>query len=391
MAAIEIRYVPAKPSITVVNANARKRSAFTLVELLVVIAIIGILVALLLPAVQSAREAAQRSACANNMRQLGLAALNYESTNKKLPPGYLGTEEHENPKAIGTRLADGTTIYHQGIGVFGNLLPYVEAGPVYDVLTSDSYPLSADSHGRVYWQVTNPWTAAQARLTVLICPMAPVETPNDGVVDVAVPLYKGSAGAPVNTSTFEGNYVLDSSRWRMPTGGALGLTHYQGVSGVYGQPGPNLKVIGDDGNTYDVEKDLTGVFGVRSKTKLAQVTDGTSNTMMFGEAPGSIGSSFWDAANNQVTGGFSQGIAWAGTCVLPTYLGLDVSQEQDWAPAGQPADYDTKWSYFGSLHTGVVQFCFVDGSVHSLSRDIDKSLFKAMSTMRGGETVDPGL
>ena len=374
------------------NSNHAGRSAgFTLVELLVVIAIIGILVALLLPAVQSAREAARRSACSNNMRQLGLATLNFESGNKKLPPGYLGIVNYDNPMLIAEKLADGTPRFHQGIGVFANLLPFVEAGPVYDVLTSEGYQISADSYDQVYWRQTNAWNAGQARLTTLLCPSAPLELPVDAVVEVAVPKYNGSAGAAVNYTAFEQNYVIDSSRWRMPTGGDLGMTHYQGVSGVYGQPGPNLLVINEDGRTYDVQKELSGVFGVRSKTQLRQVTDGTSNTLMFGEAPGSIGDNFWDSANSKVTGGYSQGVAWIGTCVLPTYLGLDVSQEKNWAPAGQPADYDTKWSYFGSLHAGVVQFTMVDGSVHSLTRDIDKPVFKALSSMKGGEVVDTGL
>ena len=105
-------------------------AGFTLVELLVVIAIIGTLVALLLPAVQSAREAARRNTCANNLKQIGLATLNFESSRKRFPPGFLGNTEASNYGAV-----SGPRGRNQWIGVLVYLLPYLEAQPVFDRLS----------------------------------------------------------------------------------------------------------------------------------------------------------------------------------------------------------------------------------------------------------------
>ncbi len=364
---------------------------FTLVELLVVIAIIGILVALLLPAVQAAREAARRSACQNNLKQLGIAALNYESTHKHYPPGFLGSRRYDLPNAnVEGTGANGTPLFNQWVGVFAQLLPYVEATAVADRLT-DGYTIGADQYDRNYWTNVNAWTAAQSTISVLQCPSAPSEAPVDAVIDKVYVKDNVRSTTPVPIATFESasgsNYVQSSARWPASTGAVLGLTHYQGVWGVYGEVGPQTRVQAPDGTIWSVDKNLLGVFSIRSKTRTGRITDGTSNTLMFGEAPGTIGAGLTDDVTGASTGGFSQGVAWVGTCILPTYLGLDVSRETLTAPSGTSPKYDTKWSYFGSLHTSVVIFCNADGSVQSLNRDIEVPIFKALSSARGGEVV----
>ena len=137
------------------NRSVAKR-AFTLVELLVVIAIIGVLVALLLPAVQAAREAARRSQCANNLKQLGVALHNFESTRKYLPPGAITgstpTEAHQ-VFSVPVHMTHGWTIF---------LLPYLEQQGVYD-----QYQLDQD------WRTAENRDARESLIPTLLCPSTP--------------------------------------------------------------------------------------------------------------------------------------------------------------------------------------------------------------------------
>src|SRR5260370_9261524 len=123
---------------------SKRRSGFTLIELLVVIAIIAVLIGLLLPAIQKVREAAQRMSCANNLKQIALAAHNYDSTFGSLPPGYLGTKP-----VVG--LNDKTANLFQHVGVLTYLLPYMEAGNIYTQLKVNLDPNTyhvKDSQGK---------------------------------------------------------------------------------------------------------------------------------------------------------------------------------------------------------------------------------------------------
>src|SRR5438093_5944051 len=118
------------------GCTMRRRSAFTLIELLVVIAIIAVLIGLLLPAIQKVREAANRMSCTNNLKQLGLAAHNYQSTFNRLPPGYLGPLNETTAQA--TLLKDVTV---QWVGVLTYLLPYMELNSIYNQINQTNTPL----------------------------------------------------------------------------------------------------------------------------------------------------------------------------------------------------------------------------------------------------------
>jgi hypothetical protein len=168
----------------------------------------------------------------------------------------------------------------------------------------------------------------------------------------------------------------------------LGITHYLAVGGLFGKIGPQWWATAPDGSKYNVEKDLIGVFSPRSKVSTADIVDGMSKMLAFGEAPGNIGQGI-QAQDGSTTGDFGIGHAWVGTATLVTLAGLDCSSENGTPNEG--ARYQSHWSFFGSLHRGdVVQFGYADGSVHAIPKDIDTPVLDALSTIRGGETVDIG-
>jgi prepilin-type N-terminal cleavage/methylation domain-containing protein len=289
----------------------RKHRGFTLVELLVVIAIIGILIALLLPAVQAAREAARRSQCSNNLKQLGLASHIFHDTFRVFAPGLLGTDPRY----------PGHPSYGQGVGTLAFLLPYTELQNVRDEIdirldlnwaTNDgkpSPPKPTNVDG--WWATTSSWNAAQTRIAQFVCPTS---DPYANSVGTGLAHITYGCGPGCGTVTM----------WYYTIGGGgddLGRTNYMPVAGGMGR-------IGDSG--WDV---WTGIFYNRSQERMSSVQDGTSNTFMFGEYAGGYNS------NNQL----EYSSCWIGAGGLPSAWGLQP-------PSGQkrPA-----WYQFGSLHPGI--------------------------------------
>jgi hypothetical protein len=261
-------------------------------------------------------------------------------------------------------------------GVFTFVLPYLEATAVSDLFAREM-KLGVDVKDLSYFNTPQPkpnsWAAAQARLSTYLCPsMVP------GLPSVSINLMnygKLSGGFPV---------VEFSTITKTPEEMQLGLTHYQGIPGIWGPAGPYDYFLSSGPRKNE---ELLGVFGIRSKTRLGQVTDGTSQTLMFGEAPGSVVTNvneLFPEGSRAVVSGFTRGNAWAGFGTLPTLIGLNVSYESG-KPAG--SSYETKWGYYGSLHGDIVQFCFVDGSVHSLTKDVNIDTYHAMSTMQAQDVV----
>ncbi|MFO0939435.1 MAG: DUF1559 domain-containing protein [Pirellulales bacterium] len=207
----------------------KKSNGFTLVELLVVIAIIGILVGLLLPAVQAAREAARRMSCGNNLKQLGLGLLNYESAYKSFPIGFRDT------------VPTNGLFYDGGWAWSTAILPFIEQSPLHDTLDVRFHPYG-----------TGSTAANRAAMALAIpsfrCPsdLSPLTTGNNagnanGIADIAVTSYAGVLGA------FDGQWCQVS-----------GTLNVEGVRNH-------------------------GLLVVNSARKFAQVTDGSSNTFALGE------------------------------------------------------------------------------------------------------------
>ena len=318
------------------HAAPSPRRAFTLIELLVVIAIIAILIGLLLPAVQKVREAANRISCANNLKQLGTAAHDYAATNDRLPPGYLGTYPNLTAPSRG-----GNGYPGQIVGVLAYLLPYVEQDNLSQSMLQ-GVPTDYLSTTQVYpawWTYPSMWQAAQTRVKIFLCP-------SDNA-------YANSAGTIVGAHTYVGPGFFDQDLPYFPIGGGgdnLGRTNYVGVAGYAGA----------------VAADSAGVFTNRSRVSLAQLTaaDGASNTAMFGEYLG-----------DSDTGPRRYAAAWMGTGALATAWGLGTGA-------------NSSPFTFSSKHSGIVQFCFGDGSVRGLRKGADYNNYIWATGWRDGQVVD---
>jgi prepilin-type N-terminal cleavage/methylation domain-containing protein len=328
----------------------RGRAGFTLVELLVVITIIAILIALLLPAVQAAREAARRMQCANNLKQIGLGAHNFENLYNRFPPGYLGAAAN-----LGYSEAEqlGDSDHIQQVGCLSFLLSYMELRNVGDPLanadssaTTTRVPLLDIIKTNDWWGTKGswrpapgaqliPWALGQTKIPAFNCPSDQSYEKTSLVITFTCVISRGSSLMTAALGYSDG------------TGNALGRTNYLGVGGLMCHTG------------YGNIDKHQGVFFNRSRIDFRDITDGSSRTLLFGEIMG--GSLPFDANNAGHCGQFSY--AWTGTGIMPTLGGLGTPS------AGEDSD---GWQ-FSSYHPGIVQFCLADGSVREISVSIDST------------------
>ncbi len=365
----------------------RLRPGFTLIELLVVVAIIALLMALLLPAVQKVREAANKMLCGSNLRQIAIAAHNYHSDYGCLPPGYFGPRRENG----GTDIApDAAPQSGPWIGSLVLLLPYLEQDGLHRQLwrTQLNFPpgapetlsppldprLQEERHG--WWSSlgnVQPETG-QVRLKVFKCPSDTVdEDTTEGVIftvhvanGAILGLHPEDIGDPAYAN-------------------ALGRTSYTGVAGAAGDS--------------DVPNFLTaweGALTNRSQLTLGQLTvlDGTTNTLLFGEGLGGNG-----------LGQKVHAWSWMGVGTMGTGYGLgrgNVPCDDDAPPAlgtaPPPGQDGAHWFRFSSRHTAGVQFAFGDGSVRtvrfgkttqpSLNAASDWGLLQQLAGCRDGQQLD---
>ncbi len=303
------------------SAHSR-RTGFTLVELLVVIAIIGILVALLLPAVQAAREAARRMQCQNNMKQLGLALHNYHTANNKFPPaGFYD----------GGSLTGSTLSWHCA------LLPFIEQGNLYDEL----------DHAGPYGSTQNR-TAALNKVEAFLCPSFST--------DRSVLFEKfGSTGDQVS-------------------GQNVYTTHYYGVLGPEGTnaesgAGYNSEVVGTCGGYARGDTLLNAGAGIT----IDEIRDGTRNTFLLGDIAGAGTFNYRSWAR-----GTSEGSCRASSSAKNVEYAIGIF-------AYEVFNVEFNDVSFGSSHPGGCLFAYGDGSVHFVSETVDLGVYKATASRAGGE------
>lgn len=304
-----------------------RRPAFTLVELLVVIAIIGILIALLLPAVQAAREAARRSDCTNKLKQLVLATHNHHDTYQTLPRNY-------DPNAYGY---DNNG---RGWSWIAQTLPFLEQRALYD------------STGIA--QTPDPDTFAN-RATAFGTPLKAVQCPSDNTIGDGT-----ATGGRANVSI------------------RVGLTSYKGVCGSnwgwgsFQNTGPSGNNNGLDAGDGIFSRNDGGTKPSPKRRNFADITDGLSNTYMIGEDLSGLNQHCSWPHSNHAT----------GTCAIPLNNGLVAGQPG----YNSPGSWDNLYS-FRSRHPGGGQFAMADGSARFVSETIDLTVYRQLATRSGGEAV----
>lgn len=352
--------------------RAAKKRGFTLVELLVVIAIIGILIALLLPAVQAAREAARRTQCANNLKQIALASHNHHDTLKKFPPGFLGPKDSNWGN-------DFWGVQH--VGVITHLLPFMEQSNLYDQVDDTNFfnidiALTVGQGGPygVWWGPDDTWNMGLTKINALLCPSTDAYENTTGSAALFFPFRNGAEPNNPDTCPFsDGSLVLGYFTASSFTGANLGRTNYCAVSGVGSNyPYPNSAEY------------VEGIYGNRNKTTFGSILDGSSNTLAFGETIGGY--------NNYLGGDRTRNysMTWIGAGVMPSKWGLKNRYP---CPIDSNADqnpYYKAWYQFSSEHPQITQFALGDGSVRPVNETIDLWPWYYATGMRDQQVTDLG-
>jgi prepilin-type N-terminal cleavage/methylation domain-containing protein/prepilin-type processing-associated H-X9-DG protein len=312
------------------RAYSPVRRGMTLVEVLVVIAIIGVLVGLLLPAVQASRESARRLTCTNNLKQQCLALLAYEAGRKQFPagevhglatdPGYQSQDANGNPNA-------NHCDWDGQIGIWMNLIfPYLERQKEYDQFDFKIHPQYASAANRdLMRRIYNEW----------LCPS------------------NSYRGLTLNSGGGEDNRAIVAHYYAVAGSDEMATTPHSDGSVAYHHCCAN-----------------DGMFFNDSSTKAKDVTDGLAKTAMVGEVWGRKYANHQEPPNSPYGYEISRGMS------LHMYTYFDCS------PNACVGTWKSRSFHPGGAHVG-----FADGSVRFVSDSVDASVFAAMSTIKGGETI----
>ena len=345
-----------------------RNKGFTLVELLVVIAIIGILIAMLFPAIQQVREAARRSDCSNRLRQIAVAAHDYHDANDRLPAGFLFSNQLQNNSDTAAEWWD-----HQVTSSLGLIMPFIELQSVYKLTDLVSFDFRKDltehldgSGNRLYgWagEIRNTVTLFQTKIPQYQCPSDEIQVhaPNMVIIVFTLP-YADNTNHDDHQFWGYGPGTYD-----------FGLTNYMSCGGAH-----------CGGNHPGAERGrFNGVMSTRPKVALEVVSnqDGTSKTVMHGENVGQI-------VNGQRSWGFFW--YWGGMCAGRGFVpwGEEAGYHQMYY---QQISYfgDGTWAYpggFGSMHPSGLNFSYADASVHKINRSIDQLTWYQLCGRNDGGT-----
>lgn len=326
--------------------RCQAKRGFTLIELLVVIAIIAVLIALLLPAVQAAREAARRAQCTNNLKQIGLALHNYESSHGCLPAGYQSW--------AGTGFRDAQTgDWGPGWGWLAAALPFIEQSSLYN----------ASNMNLPCWDGANT-TVVRVSVQAYLCPSAANPDVTVGVTDIDLKLWQ-------NATFARANYV-----------------HNVGWNDVWSAPATV--------NYEDLSKGANGVMFRNSRTTIAGITDGLSNTIVAGERSPNLADAVWPG-------------------VVPGAKHFSYGQYASSGTGGPGINYDNAGSYVGassgpsiwedpqiihppnsplghtdqmhSMHPGGSNVLLCDGSVRFIKDSLRLTVWASLSSRSFGEII----
>ena len=316
-----------------------RRGGFTLIEVLAVLAILGLLIALLLPAVHSAREAARRVQCLNNLHQMGIALHAYHEVHASFPHGL----------AAGMT-APGTLSNQPCLGWAPYLFPYLEQSQVYNALNLDLNALAFKQQS----------TAFRSRIDVLLCPSDTRRAGRESVLTMSE-----------NVGLLE-----------------IAPSNYVGSSGelqVFYPLAPNR---------YGVAARGTGVFYLNSGVRIANVADGLSSTLCLGERTSTVSRATWVGAPYPATQ-YCTVESWTHEICMPSFfmvLGQSSGNARDLL-IGAPGEYSINSpgagpDSYSSSHVGGANFLCADGSARFLKQTIQPGLLSALGSIRGGEIVD---